>query len=758
MKACRHTLLLVVSMLLLSMGAMAQSARLRAANKQFENMSYISAVRGYEEFLRLDRRNDPVENREALIKLGYSYRRLQDTRNAERVYAELVKDYEDLPSEVYLYYAQSLAANKRYRDSQKMYAKYGEMQKEDLRGRKFTVSYMDVSRFYQDSSSYKVEYLPINSRQADFSPMYYQGGLVFVSARDETGVIKRVFNYNQTPFLDLYFHPDTTELRTTSSDPKMAAGSLSGGDINDEAASIVQEQKLSKTEIFSRTINTKYHEGPVTFFSDQKRVIFTRNNDDRGKSGKSGEGVRKLKLYYAEQDSKGRWVNIKELPFNSKDYSCAHPALSADDSKLYFVSDMPGGYGGTDLYVVDFNGGEWGSPINMGREINTEGNEMFPYLDAQNLLYFSSDGHEGLGGLDVFMTELRENLSLTGVTNLGAPINSEADDFGFISTSNRSSGYFSSNRKRGGSDDNLYSFTRVCKELNIYVYDAKTKAPIEAADLRVIKSGVNQQLQKTGMDGSVRMCLESATDYEFKAIKEGYAANSLRFSTLTQSANPSLGLSIYLERDDNASIVKGVIRKEVDQQPADGVRVTLRNEKRNSEQTVTTGPDGSYEFDMDPNSNYTIITEKDRYTRDQNQIRTRKRGEVVQNDVGIYGEGDVFRLENIYYDFDKFFIRPDAARELDRVALLLKKYPGMTIELRSHTDSRANEEYNYKLSERRARAAYDYLVRRGISPARMIAKGYGESQPVNECTDGENCSEKEHSLNRRTEFKIIAVQ
>lgn len=759
MTASRHTFFLLVSMMFISMGTMAQSARLRAANKQFENMSYLSAVRGYEEFLRLDRRKDPVENREALINLGYSYRRLQDTRNAERVYAELVTKYEDLPSEAYLYYAQSLAANKHYRESQKMYAKYGEMQKEDLRGRKFTVSYMDVSRFYQDSSSYKVEYLPINSRQADFSPMYYKGGLVFVSARDETGIIKRVFNYNQTPFLDLYFHSDTTEL-LTSADTEIAAGSLSGSNINEkENVPVVKEQTLSKTEIFSRTINTKYHEGPVTFFSDQKRVIFTRNNDDRGKSGKSGEGVRKLKLYYAEQDSQGRWINIKELPFNSKDYSCAHPALSADDSKLYFVSDMPGGYGGTDLYVVDFIDGEWGSPVNMGREVNTEGNEMFPYLDAQNMLYFSSDGHEGLGGLDVFVTELKDNIAIMGATNIGAPINSEGDDFGLITNADRSSGYFSSNRKRAGSDDNIYSFTRICKELNIYVFDAKTKAPIEAADLRVVKNGVNQQLQKTGMDGSVRMCLERAADYEMVAIKEGYASNhSLRFSTLTQSANPSMGLSIYLDKDDNSSLVKGVIRKEVDQQPADGVKVTLRNEKKNSEKTVTTGADGSYEFDMDPNSNYTITTEKDKYTSDQNQIKTKKRGEIVQNNVGIYGEGDVFRLENIYYDFDKFFIRPDAAQELNRVALLLKKYPQMTIELRSHTDSRSSGLYNDKLSERRARAAYDYLVRRGVSPMRMTAKGYGESQPVNDCIDGENCTESEHKLNRRTEFKIISIQ
>lgn len=761
MKVCRYTLLLAVSLLLLSAGAWAQSSRLKAANKQFENMSYLNAVRAYEEFLRVDKRSDPAENREALINLGYSYRRLEDSKNSERIYGELVKTYSDLPSEVYLYYAQSLAKNRKYRDSQKMYAKYGEMQTEDLRGRKFTVTYMDMNRFYKDSSSYRVDYLPINSRQADFSPMYYQQGLVFVSARNESGVVKRVFNFNQTPFLDIYFQPDTALFRQAS-EPVAGTAALGGGDLNKADAEITSatpgEGTLTKSELFSRTLNTKYHEGPMTFFKDQKRIIFTRNNDDRGKSGKSDEGIRKLKLYYAEQDDKGKWVNIEELPFNSKDYSCGHPALSPDDSRLYFVSDMPGGYGGTDLYVVDYNDGQWGTPVNLGREINTEGNEMFPFVAGDNTLYFSSDGHEGLGGLDIFMAEMKGDIAVKGVENLGAPINSERDDFGFITDALRSSGYFSSNRKRGASDDNIYSFHRLCKTMNVYVYDAKTKEPIEAADVRIVKGGLNQELQQTGMDGSIRLCMDSNTEYEFKGIKEGYAANSVRFSTLTQSADPSVGLSIYLDRNENTSIVKGTVRKEVDLQPADGVRVTLRNEKDKSEETVTTGPDGGYEFDMDPNSNYTITTEKDRYTKDKNQIKTQKRGEVVENNVGIYGEGDVFKLDNIYYDLDKFFIRPDAAKELERVVTLLKKYPEMTVELRSHTDSRASDFYNEKLSERRARAAYDYLVRRGISPMRLVARGYGEKAPVNDCIDGEECTEDEYQLNRRTEFKILAVQ
>ena len=758
MKICRHALLLAVPLLLLSFETLSQSARLRAANKQFENMSYVNAVRMYEEFVRLDKRKDPVELQEALTKLGYSYRKLQDSRNAERVYGELINSFADVPSENYLYYAQALASNKKHREAQRMYAKYGEMQREDLRGRRFAVSYMDVNRFYQDSSSYRVEYLPINSRQADFSPMFYNKGLVFVSARDESGVTKRVFSWNQTPFLDLYFHPDTTELQGTVEVSDVTA-SLGGGDVNDPQSEAAPQQKLSKTEVFSRTLNTKYHEGPMTFFKDQQRIIFTRNNDDRGRSGKSDEGVRKLKLFYAELGANGgKWTNIKELPFNSKDYSTGHPALAPDDSKLYFVSDMPGGYGGTDLYVVEYNEGEWGTPMNMGREINTEGNELFPFMDANGTLYFASDGHEGIGGLDVFSVTFENGYPTpNGVRNMGYPINSERDDFGLIVDPSGYNGYLSSNRKKGASDDNLYRFRKLCKELNVFVYDAQTKQPIEGADLRVVKGGVNQQLQQTKDDGSVALCLDAAVAYEFRAVKEGYAANSIQFSTLTQATNPKVGLSIYLDKSEN-SLVRGVVVKEVDNQPAEGVKVTLQNEKTNAKKVITTGPDGGYEFDMEPNSNYTISTEKDRYTTEKSQIKTKKNGGVVDQKLGIYGEGDVFILKNIYYNFDRFDIRKDAVGDLNKVVALMKKYPTMVIELRSHTDSRANDAYNQTLSDRRAQSAVDYIVKRGISRSRLVAKGYGESELLNDCADGVPCSEAEHQLNRRTEFKILKVQ
>ncbi|MEZ0486484.1 carboxypeptidase regulatory-like domain-containing protein [Fibrella aquatica] len=757
-----RVVLLLAGLLMTSLTLHAQSGRLKAANKQYDNYSYLTAVRLYEEFLR-GKPGDATEVKEAMTKLGFSYRKLQDTRNAERVYGELVANYPDLESEVYLYYAQALAQNGKSREAQKMYSQYGQRQSNDLRGRTGTITYMDLSRFYLDSSSYRVQNLPINSRQADFSPMFYKKGLVFVSSRDEGGAIKRVFSWNQTPFLDLYSFPDTNQLRIPGFDPvvKPAATAVlgGGGPAADQSVEIEAENKpISKSEKFSRTLNTKYHEGPVTFTQDQNFIVFTRNNGSKGKSAKSSEGIRKLKLYSAVYRG-SKWHDVTELPFNSNEYSVGHPAFSPDDQRLYFVSDMPGGYGGTDLYVVEFKNGEWGTPVNMGKELNTEGNEMFPYVDAGGNLYFASDGHAGLGGLDVFYAELKDGVPYRDVQNVGYPINSEKDDFGLITDKGRTSGYFSSNRRKGISDDDIYSFRRSCKQLNILVFDAKSGAPISTADVRIVRNGSNQDLKVTNNEGKTDLCLDVNTEYEFKAVKEGYAPNSVRFSTLTQSNRPQMNVSIYLEKSEN-TIVRGVIKTEVNQKPAEGVKVTLRNERDKSEKTMVTGPDGGYEFDVKPNSPFTITAQKDRYAtkRTPSKVIKGKAQRSSVDSLGLYGEGDVFQLKNIYYDLNKFFIRPDAARELNHVVAILKEYPTMKIELRSHTDARSSDAYNMRLSESRARAAIDYIASRGISPSRLTARGYGESEIVNGCTDGIDCAETEHQQNRRTEFKILAVK
>ena len=749
-----HIASVMVMLVLLTCGHTHAQAKLKAANRQFENLSYIDAIRLYEEFLRDAK--DPAQRGEGLKKLAYCYRKMQDSRNAERAYADLIRDYPDVESENFLYYAQALASNQKYKESQKYYSIYGEKQTTDLRAKRNTIALMDMGRFYRDSSSYKVQYLSINSRQADFSPMFYKGGLVFCSARDESGAIKRVFGWNQTPFLDLYFVSDTAQFSIKNGlQSAQALGGMSAS--NTDAATVVPEGKLTKIEEFSRVLNTKYHEGPMTFFKGEQKVVLTRNNYNKGKARESKDGTNRLKLYTA--DLKGdTWGNVKEVPFNSDEYSTGHPALTPDNTKMYFVSDMPGGYGGTDLYIVEYNEGTWGTPVNLGKEINTEGNEMFPYVDEAGNLYFSSDGHEGIGGLDLFYAEMKEGIAIKGVTNLGAPMNSEKDDFGLITDVGRNSGFFASNRKRGIHDDNIYSFRRECRPLNLIVYDAATKTPLENVDIRSVINGENQDLRVSGVDGSTSICLQSESEYEFKAIKEGYQMNSITYSTKSNTGQQTT-LEMYLEKS-NSSVLKGVVKSELNQKPISGVQVTLENQKDKTTQTVVTGQDGGYEFEVKPGADHKLTATKDKYATNNETIgKVGKNPTQYQNVQGMYGEGDIFKLNNIYYDLDKFFIRKDAAKELDRTVLpLLKKYPDMKVEIRSHTDARSGDSYNMQLSDNRARAVVDYLTQRGIDSSRLVSNGYGESEPANECVDGVQCNEKQHQENRRTEFRILSVK
>jgi len=765
MKKCKIWLLAFI--IIIAQQTFAQSSRLKAANRSFENMSYIEAIRNYEDFLRTAKTGTP-EMKESLTKLAFSYRKVQDSRNAERIYAELIESFsKDLESEIYLYFAQALANNGKYKESQKMYSRYGQEQTTDMRGRRFTVAYMDNSHFYQDSATYKVDYLySLNSRQSDFSPMYYKSGLVFVSAREEGGAIKRVFMQNQTPFLDLFMFADTTELRKDNIKAmKQASGAVGGSTFStsDKLEAMATEEKekpLSKIEQFSKTLNSKYHEGPVTFFKDYKKIVFTRNNYNKGRSRTSSDGVNKLKLYIAAENGK-TWGSVKELPFNSDDYSCGHPSLSPDESKLYFVSDMPGGFGGTDIYVVDYRDGNWGSPVNLGREINTEGNEMYPYVDENGNMYFSSDGHEGLGGLDVFYVEMKEGIPINDVKNLGTPINSEKDDFGLITNGTRSSGYFSSNRKRGYGDDNLYSFRHGCRQLNLLVYDAESKKPLEAVDVRMLKNGENKELFVTGTDGKVTVCLETGSDFEFKALKEGYESNGVSYGTFAYSLKNQTSITIYLEKS-KAPIIKGTIVSELNQRPIQGAVVTLKNGKDGSKEQIVTGEDGRYEFQPKKEGEYSVTASKDLYAINTESLgkvkQSRKSPKTVEQNLGLVGQGDIFRLENIYYDYGQFFIRSDAAKELEaKLIPILKKYPNMKIEVRSHTDSRSSDAFNLKLSTNRARAVLDYLAARGIDTRRIVANGYGETELLNNCDDEVACKEDQHQANRRTEFKILDI-
>ena len=776
----------------------AQSLTKRADN-QFDQLAYSRAIELYEQALSNPKNLADDERRDAQAKLGYSYQQTRDMPNAERVYRDLINggtlpvDY----NKCYLFYAQTLASNGKYREAQEAYEKFGSVQSSDKRGPAFSKLYSDVSALTRNAGSYKVDFLSMNTKRAEFSPMLYKDGLVFVSASNGGNGIKRVFKWNNTPFLDLYYLPDlktvipsrasslggsksskqqqqTRLIRPLGSDDYTAltandtrtVGFYGGNNISEG----YEDRPISESDRFSRTLNTKYHEGPATFTKDGSRVIFTRNNFNEGQYRRSSDGINKLKLFTATQTN-GIWSKAEELPFNSDEYSTGHPALSKGpngkpDQLLYFASDRPGGLGGTDIYVSKWTNGKWGEPINLGKEVNSKGNELFPFADEKGSLYFSSDGRAGLGDLDIFYAQLMpDGLQARFVRNLGEPINSSKDDFGIVTDGDRNAGFFSSNRKNGGTDDDVYHFIREgslypCRELTVSVIDATSREPLANTSVALDNPKNDKQKElKTDAEGLIKICLDVDSDFKFMASREGYIDNTIRFSTMDLSDDQPSRLEILLDKSkgsgtSTASTLRGRVTTQTDKLPIADVKVMLVNGCDGSRQEAITGPDGSYEFAVQPGCDYSLEALKDGMGTMGGRVSKDGSG---SGDLTMFRKGDVIKIDNIYYDLNKSAIRPDAAGELDKLVSLLVKYPAMTIEMRSHTDSRATATYNKTLSSNRAKAAVAYLKSKGIATKRLVAKGYGESELLNPCKDGVTCSEVEHQQNRRTEIKILKL-
>jgi outer membrane protein OmpA-like peptidoglycan-associated protein/tetratricopeptide (TPR) repeat protein len=802
----KKTILLIWLVLLANITSFAQT--LKDAEYQFDQMSYLNASQLFEQVLK--GKVSDAERQKVLLKLAYSYRQMRDTQNAERVYNDLLSKTTELSgvdTKAYLYYAQALASNGKYKESQEIYEKYSKLEIADKRSGGFQKLYKNIDVLNKNAACYKVDYLSINTDKADFSPMYYKNGLVFNSGRSEGFGLKRVFSWDNSQFLDMYYLNDISQLTTTpaaglsgSKDNQAKVGKKSKAIGSDEYTAptandsktigtysgsnlyLYNENPTVKTESFSKTLNTKYHEGPMTFTSDEKKVIFTRNNYNDGHYNTSTDKVNKLKIYIAENKGEGQWVNVKEIPFNSNEYSTGHPSLTKDNKLMYFVSDMPGGIGGTDIYVCEFNDGKMSNLINMGPEINTAGNEMFPYVDERGNLYFASDGHAGLGDLDIFYVKLINGTKVLGtVSNMGMPINSNKDDFGLITDGERKTGFFSSNRKRGGIDDDIYRFTRECdekpecEEHQVIVYDAESKMPLDYTDVQIV-SIAKSVMKKTDSNGTFKICLEANQTYSINASREGYLPNSLSFITKAETLEKVIEVPLIRVKMDDTTrkviltknyspcnvtkIVKGRVIANKDKRPLGGVKVTFTNGCDASVQTAITEPDGSYEFEVCEDCDYTIDATKDDFASKENKLRkltSKDPKETILNLI-MFEEGDIIAIENIYYDYGKYNIRRDADFELNKLYQLMKRYPAMRIEIRSHTDSRATTQFNQTLSKNRSSSVVQYLVKRGIEANRMEASGYGESQLLNECADGVECTEEQHQMNRRSEFKILRLK
>ena len=484
---------------------------------------------------------------------------------------------------------------------------------------------------------------------------------------------------------------------------------------------------VSESDQFSQTLNSKYHEGPATFSSDGSRVIFTRNNYNNGQSATSKDGVNKLKLYTAKQVN-GLWSDIEEMPFNSDEYSTGHPALSRDNQRLYFASDMPGGMGGTDIYVSKWEGSRWSAPVNLGANVNSKGNELFPFVDEKGNLYFSSDGLPGLGDLDIFYVEmLVDGKPTKNVRNLGEPLNSAKDDFGIVTDGNRKAGYFSSNRKNGGPDDDIYRFSREgslypCRQLTVNVFDEVTKSPL--ANTKVVlqggEPGNDRKELETDANGDIKIFVDAESELTLVAMHDGYIDSKVGFATHNLQDDQPSRLEIALSHPTVAPPVatvagvtgavvqrQGKVISQDDNTPLPDVKITLANECDGSSFQMVSDGNGLYSFTTVLGCEYKLeATYKDMACLG---ARIAADGTGDPN-ITMFSKGDILRLDNIYYDRGKSKIRRDAAAELDRLVDMLTRYPKMTIEMRSHTDSRATAAYNKTLSTNRAKAAVAYLA------------------------------------------------
>lgn len=717
----------------------AQKRKLKKANELFEQFSFPEAADLYKKILA------KKNNDEAIQKLAECYRLMNKPVEAEYWYEQVI----ELPNSTdidLLHYGMALKMNGKYDLAREVFLEYAQLVPADTRGLRLVESCDKAEYFTQDPGVYNIDNVTANSGESDFGPAFYEDGIVFASARGGKYQDK-VYNWTGKPFLDL-FYADCPDKENPGN--------------------------LGKPELFKGQANTWMHEGTVTFAKDQQTMFFTRNNFHKGKKRKDDQNTIRLKIFSSNRDG-DKWSDIKDLTINSDLYSVGHPSLTNDGNTMYFTSDMPGGYGEEDIYVSRRSGGDasWGTPENLGPEINTEGREMFPFISDDGTLYFASDALPGLGGLDIFTSQYIEN-GWTPPENLRAPINTNYDDFGLILDGSGEYGYFSSNRAGGKGDDDIYAFTRSTFMLNGVVVDSETQEPIEGALVQLIENGVVLQERTTYANGEFSFPVGRNSEYEIRVTKPNYADAEQPVSTFNVEGN-SLDIKVEMDPESMGGIhceLRGLVYENETGVPVPGATVKLINSETKFEKTYVTGEDGTYFFEIDPETDYLVFATKELYFTATKSVSTKGRDcsaplqKDLALDIGItkivvdeedpqtLNEIDEFQILHIYYDLDKSFIRSDAGMELDKVVKIMYENPGILIELGSHTDSRASDSYNSSLSQRRADAAVEYIVSKGIQSDRITARGYGESQLVNRCSNGVTCSDIEHQENRRTEFTI----
>ncbi|WP_060874192.1 OmpA family protein [Myroides odoratus] len=636
---------------LTSLNSLGQTRKERKADHNFDTYAYIEAIKVYENIA-----NKGFINTSILSKLGDSYYFNGKLVEAHQWYAKLfeddypAKDLATLDKEYYYRYAQTLKAIGEPEKADAILQEFASVATADSRSI-LLLTHTELEQQTISASRFAMANLTINSPYSDYGATLLDDQLIFTSSRPNEEVPSKVHPWTNEPYTQLY------------------------------ATTLTADGTFTPPIVFAKEIaSSELNRGSAVFMQEGKRMYFTSNNglmtgSKRAKYDKEDTAL--VKIYQATKQANGHWGNVEELPFNMEGYNTAHPALTPDGKWMYFVSDRPGSVGASDLFrVAIYESNRFGAVEHLGDAINTAGRETFPFISKEYNLYFSSDGHPGFGGLDVYKAKINHDGRLGVVVNVGPDLNSSFDDFGFYIDNASNKGFVSSNKEGGQGGDDVYLIVeKPCIQLVMgIVSDLDTQQALEKAEVQVMDT-MQQQVNQVNTDeeGYYRLNqLRCGQHYRIRISKAGYFTKEL---TLTIDRNQQRRLDIALE-----------------------------------------------------SSNITVESGDDLFKK--------------------------LKLEPIYFDFAQFAIRPDAQIELMKVVDVLQQFPNLHIEIRSHTDSRGDDTYNLMLSERRAQATRQWIIKQGIDATRLKAKGYGESQLLNECSNGIPCEESQHQLNRRSEFIV----
>ncbi|TRX35798.1 OmpA family protein [Flavobacterium sp. ZT3R18] len=733
----------------------AQQQDLQRVNRLFAKTYYSEAIPLYE---KISNKNQAV----AIIQnLGDCYYYTNQYDKAQEQYAFLIKSKSvALNEESYFRYAQTLKSQGNYTEADQVMRDFYVASNDKEALGKFDKNVKNLKNVSAIGERFTIRNLALNTANSEFGGVVLGDHLIFAAVKKKPNLFDKTYKWNNETYLNLVSIP----LKNTNA-------------------------KDSIITYFSKDLKSAMHESNAVFTKDGKIMYFTRNNSNNGRRGKNTDKISAIQIFRAELVNT-KWTNIVALPFNSPDYSVEHPALSPDEKTLYFASDMPGALGSFDIFSVSIIGSTYGNPINLGDKVNTNKREQFPFVSKDNKLYFSSNGHEGYGALDIFVSEIQNN-SYSKAENVGLPVNSGYDDFAYYIDSDSKEGYFSSDRLGGKGKDDIYSLAETkdllvedCKQyITGIITDVDSHLALENA-IVILKNSANQEIEKaiTTVDGKFSFTVECEANYSVFVTKENYTENSRTFhisGERNKSNDGSMEIrsieiikkeeQVALEQKKAADLLLAQELKAAElvalEQERKTAAIALRENKiAETNALMLKKKEDAIALEAKRLADLTAIQQlkKDKLLADKKTEALAEAKKKERMAAILAAEKDVVRdkgrliikTDPIYFDYNMWYIRKDSKRILNRIVELLNKYPEMVVEIGSHTDNRGNDKFNADLSQKRADATRTYILEQGIPKNRISAKGYGESVPIIKCIPEDSCDEEQHELNRRSEFVI----